>query len=111
MIVVMMVLLMGPTASVASLFLKRSIAEGISVKRLMTSPYFYFGGILYVISAVLNLYLLKHLPYSVVVPLGALTYIWTLWIAYKFLGEAITKQKIAGIILILGGVSLMAVSI
>lgn len=109
--IIIAILLMGPAASVASLFLKKSTAEGISVKRLMLSPYFYLGGILYVISAVLNLYLLKRMPYSVVVPLGSLTYIWTLWIAHRFLGESVTKQKIAGIILILGGVSLMALSI
>ncbi len=111
MTVILAFLLMGPAASAASLFLKKSIAEGFSIKRLIVSPHLYFGGMLYVLSALLNLYLLKHLPYSIVVPLGSLTYIWTLWIAYKFLGEAITRQKIAGIILILGGVSLMAISI
>ena len=109
--IIIAILLIGPAASAASLFLKKSIAEGISVRRLMMSPCFYLGGILYVVSAVLNLYLLKYLPYSIVVPLGSLTYIWTLWIAHKFLGETVTKQKMAGIILILGGVSLMAVSI
>lgn len=111
MIVIIALLLMGPVASAASLFLKKSIAEGLSVKKLLTSPYSYFGGTLYVLSALLNLYLLKRLPYSVVVSLGALTYIWTLWIAHRFLGEAVTKQKIAGVVLILGGVTLMAGSI
>lgn len=104
-------LLMGPTASIASLFLKKSIAGGLNPRNLVRSPYFYLGGILYVVSALLNLYLLKQLPYSIVVPLGSLTYIWTLGISYKFLGEAVTRQKIWGIVLILIGVSLMAVTI
>jgi len=41
--------------------------------------------------------------------MGALTYIWTLIIAHRFLGEAVTRQKIVGIILILLGVGLIAV--
>lgn len=63
------------------------------------------------LSALLNLYLLKQLPYSIVVPLGSLTYIWTLGISYRFLGESVTRQKLLGIALILIGVSLMAVTI
>lgn len=104
-------LLMGPAASIASLFLKKSIAGGLNPRNLIKSLYFYLGGILYVLSALLNLYLLKHLPYSIVVPLGSLTYIWTLGISYKFLDEKITKQKIWGIVLILIGVFLMAITI
>ena len=99
--------LMGFFASLASFFLKKSTAGGLCVRGLMFSPYFYLGGGLYVLSALLNLYLLKQLPYSVVIPLGALTYIWTMIIAHKFLGEAITKQKIAGVCLILIGVVLI----
>lgn len=105
--VVIALFLMGPIASVASFFLKKAISRGLSIEGLMKSVYFYLGGILYVVSALLNLYLLKKWPYSVVVPLGALTYIWTLGIAHKFLGEAVTKQKAFGVILILTGVSLM----
>lgn len=101
-------LFMGLFASVASFFLKKSTAGGLDIKRLMFNPYFYLGGGLYVFSALMNLYLLKRLPYSIVVPLGALTYIWTLGIAHKFLGETVTRQKTAGVIFILVGVSFMA---
>lgn len=100
--------LMSLLASVASFFLKKSTTGGLSIRRLLVNPYFYFGGILYVLSALLGMYLLKKLPYSVVVPLGALTYIWTLAISHQFLGEAVTKKKIGGIALILAGVALMA---
>lgn len=102
-------LLMGLFASVASFFLKKSTTSGLSIKKLMLCPHFYLGAGLYVFSALLNLYLLKQLPYSVVVPLGALTYIWTLGIAHKFLEETITKQKITGVMLILAGVALVAI--
>lgn len=107
--IIVALLLMGFFASVASFFLKKSTAGGLSIKKLMLSPYFYLGGGLYVFSALLNLYLLRQLPYSVVVPLGALTYIWTLVIAHKFLDETITKQKITGVMLILAGVALVAI--
>ena len=103
-------LLMGLFASMASFFLKKSTSNGLGIEKLMLCPYFYLGGGLYVFSALLNLYLLKQLPYSVVVPLGALTYIWTLVIAHKFLDETMTKQKITGVILILAGVALVAIT-
>lgn len=100
-------LLMGFLASVGSYYLKRSTEKGLSFKNLLLNRSFYFGGVLYVASALLNLYLLKKLPYSTVVSLGSLTYIWTLGIAHKFLGESITRQKLLGIVLILFGVALM----
>ena len=108
MIIFITLLLMGFFASVASFFLKKSTSGGLSIKGLILNPYFYLGGGLYVLSALLNLYLLKQLPYSIVVPL---TYIWTLGISYRFLGESVTRQKLLGIALILIGVSLMAVTI
>ena len=109
MMVFIALLLMGLFASVASFFLKKSTSGGLNIKRVLLSPYFYLGGGLYVFSALLNLYLLRQLPYSVVVSLGALTYIWTLVFAHKFLEESITKRKIAGVILILIGVVLVAI--
>lgn len=111
MIIFITLLLMGFLASVASFFLKKSTSGGLSIKGLILNPYFYLGGGLYVLSALLNLYLLKQLPYSIVVPLGSLTYIWTLGISYRFLGERVTRQKLLGIALILIGVSLMAITI
>ena len=108
MMVFIALLLMGFFASVASFFLKKSTAGGLKVWKLVSNPYLYLGGVLYVFSALLNLYLLKRLPYSIVVPLGALTYIWTLWIAHQFLGEIVTKQKGLGILLILIGGILVA---
>lgn len=108
MTVVPALLLMGLSASAGSLFLKKSTAGGLVIRKLALNPYFYLGGVLYVFSALLNFYLLKRLPYSIVVPLGALTYIWTLGIAHRFLGEKITKQKVLGILLILVGVMLVA---
>lgn len=100
-------LFMGLTASIASIFLKKATANGLQPLQLLKSPSLYSGGGLYVVSALLNLYLLRILPYSLVVPLGSLTYIWTLVLSYKLLGEKVSKQKFLGIVCILIGVSLL----
>ena len=98
------VILMGVTASFASFFLKKATVNGLHIFILLRSPYLYLGGGLYVLSALMNLYLLRMLPYSLVVPLGSLTYIWTLILSWHFLGEQVSRQKIIGIMLILVGV-------
>jgi len=94
---------MGLLATFGSYFLKRATAVGLSPRALIVSPYLWLGGVLYVLSALLNIYLLLRLPYSVVVPLGALTYVWTLLVARWLLKEPITKLKLAGLGLILAG--------
>ncbi|WP_456273211.1 EamA family transporter [Bacillus sp. AK031] len=67
---------------------------------LKTLLFLAIGGFLYLAGAILNILLLKELPYSVVFPLTAITYIWTLGISYKLLGEKITIKKMIGILLI-----------
>jgi len=106
--IVLALLFMGLSASIASFFLKKSTVGGLSIKKLLRSLFFYLGGFLYVFAALLNIYLLKLLPYSIVVPLGALTYVWTLLISHRFLGEKINKYKVIGIVTILLGVTLLA---
>lgn len=95
---------MGLIASLASLCLKKSTKSGLNPFKLLKSIYFYLGGILYVLAALMNLYLLKILPYSTVVPLSALTYIWTLVISHYCLSEKITAKKVMGICFIVVGV-------
>ena len=88
--------------SVASLFLKRaSDADGIMA--IIINPNLYIGGFLYLMSAVLNIWLLRRLDYSVVLPLTSLTYVWTMVLSYMILKEKITVRKIVGVICILIG--------
>lgn len=88
--------------AVASLFLKKaSGSEGIL--GLIQNVSFYVGGLLYLLAAVLNIYILKFLDYSVVLPLTSLTYIWTMALSYFVLKEKITGRKMAGVALILAG--------
>ena len=53
--------------------------------------------------AILNIIVLRYMPYTVVFPLTSITYIWTFILSYVLLGEPITKRKLAGILLIIVG--------
>lgn len=97
-----LLLIMTLLGSVASLFLKKaSGAEGL--KEMLKNVNLYIGGFLYVASAVLNIYILRHLDYSVVLPLTSITYIWTMVLSYMILKEKITKRKMTGLVLIIIG--------
>jgi len=91
------------TASFASFFLKKS-GTGGTVLSIIKNKYLYFGGFLYVIVTIFNIWLLQKMPYFVVVPLGSICYIWTMIIAGIFLKEKIGTGKIIGVLLILSGV-------
>lgn len=73
------------------------------VIKLLTNPWLYAGGIFYTGSTVLNIWVLKSQPYTIVLPLTALTYVWTMFLAKFCLGETITVLKIIGLCLIGAG--------
>lgn len=86
----------------AGLFLK--IASGSSgFKNLILNTNFYLGAALYFFTALLNIYILRYMDYSVVLPLTAITYIWTLLISNLFLNEKIGFKKLIGVCMILIG--------
>lgn len=88
--------------AVASLFLKKaSGSEGILA--MLKNSNLYVGGFLYLLSAVLNIWILRYLDYSVVLPLTSLTYVWTMVLSYMILKEKISWKKIAGVVMILIG--------
>ena len=65
-------LIMTVLGSVASLFLKKaSGTDGILA--MIKNVNLYIGGFLYLASAILNIWLLRYLEYSVVLPLTSLT--------------------------------------
>jgi len=104
------VVLFGMTfvAAFASFFLKKSTKNG-TVLSIICNKYLYAGGFLYVIGALFNIWLLKRMPYSVLIPMGSICYIWTMLIAGFFLKEKIRLGKIIGVLLILSGVICIAV--
>ena len=102
-IIIYLMLLIGTLlGAVGGFYLKKSTVNE-KIFDIIMSPFLYIGGFSYLISAILNIIILKYLPYSVVLPLTSITYIWSLIIAYYFLKEKITKVKIYGIICIIIG--------
>ncbi|MBQ9444812.1 MAG: EamA family transporter [Lachnospiraceae bacterium] len=95
-------------ASFASFFLKKSSGTDSKVK-ILISPFFYLGGVMYVVSSCLSIVLMQFLPYAIILPLGSLTYVWTMFISRWLLHEKITGRKLAGIAVIVIGVVLLAV--
>lgn len=105
--IIVLILAMTVSGSLGAFFLKKSVEGDFRVAVLLRSPFLYLGGGFYVLGALLNIVLLRYLDYSVVYPLTALTYVWTLPISAMFLGERITARKGAGVALILLGVFLL----
>lgn len=104
----LILLVMTIMGSVASFFLKKA-SSNKTIKDLILNKNIYIGGFLYLFAALLNVYILKYLNYSVVLPLTAITYIWTMLISYKFLKEKITFRKIIGVSMIIVGVIFVAI--
>lgn len=101
-------IIMTMLGSVASFFLKKASGEE-SILLLLKNKNLYFGGILYFLSAVLNIWILRFLEYSVVLPLTSLTYIWTMMLSYFLLNEKITGKKVLGVTLVFVGTLCVAI--
>ena len=110
MMVYAVLLVMTLMGSVASLFLKKASGTKGFVG-MLKNVNLYVGGGLYVLSALLNIWVLRILDYSVVLPLTSLTYMWTIFMSRAFLKEKITKRKILGVILIIAGAVLVSMKI
>lgn len=86
----------------ASFYFKKASNLG-NIKNILLSPALYVGGCLYLLSALLNIFILRYLDYSVVLPLTSITYIWTFLFSYFLLSEKISRKKLAGIVCIMAG--------
>lgn len=91
-------------------FFKKS-TKSTSVFGIIKSPFLYLGAGFYVLGAVLNIIVLKYLPYSVVLPITSITYMWTLILSLFLLKERITKLKVSGVALIIIGSIFIGLSI
>ena len=94
----------------ASYFFKGASARlaGTNIFVLLREKLFWFGGLVYLAAAINNIFLLGYLDYSILLPMSSITYIWTMIIAYKLLGEKITVRKIIGVTAIICGATLLA---
>lgn len=101
------VLLMTLAGSLGAFFFKRSTEKMTGMFSLLRAPTFYLGGCLYVLGALMNVVLLRFMDYTVLYPMSAITYIWSLVISNRFLDEKVTRKKVLGIALICLGVFLL----
>lgn len=108
MIYYFILLIMTLMGSFASLFLKKASGKE-NFLMILKDKNIYIGGILYVIAALLNIYVLKYLDYSLVLPMTAVTYIWTLIISNRILKEKISHKKRMGVACILIGAVCIAI--
>ena len=103
-----MVAVMTFLGALGAFFFKTGGDHITSIGTLLRTPKIYLGGSFYVVSALINIVLLRYLEYSILYPMTAITYIWSLFLSKWLLKEPVAAQKIAGIILICSGVVLVA---
>lgn len=79
-------------------------AMGRRKMHLLTGAMFYGAG------ALVNIYLLKHLPYTIVMPANALTYVWALLLAKRVFKESVGAVRMTGVAFIIAGLVWLASS-
>ena len=101
------VVLMTLVGSLGAFFFKKSTESMTGIFSLLRIPNFYLGGFLYCLGALMNVVLLRYMDYTIVYPMGAIAYIWSLVLSNRFLGEKVTGKKVLGVALICVGVVLL----
>ena len=88
--------------SVAAFFLKK--ASGFkNITELIKNYNLYIRAGVYLLSAIINIIVLRYLNYSVILPLTSITYVWTMVISYLFLKEKVGIKKLLGVSFIIMG--------
>ena len=96
--------------SVGALFLKKAmnVIDKLSISSVLKSPWVYLGTFFYILSAITNIILFIFVDYSIGFPMTSFTYVWTALLSYWIFKEKLTPLKIVGILLIIGGVCIIA---
>ena len=93
--------------AVGSLGLKKGASQSNGLISLVFNKWFVGGGMLYFLSALIDIWLLKFIPYVIVLPLTALTYCWSMVLARFVLKETVSPLKISGLFLIISGMIIL----
>lgn len=80
------------------------------IASLLLSPFILGGLALYGIATVLWLFILTKVPLSIAYPIQSLAYVFAVFGAYFIFNEQLSFAKIAGVLLIVLGVSLIGFS-
>ena len=83
--------------------LKKASSYNFKVEKNKMLMWLMIGVCFYGSAAILNIVALHYLPYTIVFPLTAVTYIWTMVLSYFLLKEHISKRKLTGVSLIVIG--------
>jgi len=107
---IMYLLVSTITGSLGAMALKQVMnkTSKVTAKALLSNMWFWIALVLYIVSAVTNIQLLKYLDYSIAYPMTVLTYVWTVIFSYFAFGEKITIRKIAAIAFIMVGIFFIA---
>ena len=100
----LVVLAMTLISAVGAFCLKAGMDRVNGFWSMFTNPRLYIGGFCYLAGAVMNIWLLSRLEYSILYPMTAITYIWSMALAWLFLKEQITRRKLVGMTVIIIGV-------
>ncbi|MGK0551395.1 EamA family transporter [Enterococcus faecalis] len=108
--ILMLLLLTTFTGSAGALALKKgmNVLPVFSLKYLLVNVWLYLGSLLYIFSAITNIWLFAYLDYSIAFPMTSLTYIWTVIISYFIFKEQLTLRKFLAIGLIILGVAVIS---
>lgn len=106
----LLIFIMTFSGTLGAYFFKKTLAkiEKISIIALLKSSSLYIGGLCYVLGAVINIFLLGIMDYTIIYPMTSLTYVWTLFFSYFVLKEKITPYKITAIAFVVAGVIIVA---
>lgn len=94
-----------------SFYFKKASLNCQNIRDTLKNRNLYMGVGFYFISAVLNIIVLQRLPYTIVLPCSAITYIWSLFLSYAYLGEKVGFIKIAGVSCIIIGTLIIPLSL
>ena len=102
------VLAMTLIGALGAFFLKQGMDRVAGLGSLLRTPQLYAGSACYLTGALFNILLLRHLDYSVLYPMTALTYVWSMGLSAALLGERLTGRKLAGVAAILAGMLILS---
>jgi drug/metabolite transporter (DMT)-like permease len=99
-----MVLVASFIGSFGAVFLKAGAGQIKSLRTLIVNPKLAGGVCLFLFSTVFYLIGIRQGELSVLYPMVSLGYVWTLFWSRLFFGEPLTRNKFAGLGLILLGI-------
>ena len=104
MTLILLLVAMTMLGAVASLMLKKACAN-LTLREIYRNGWFFGGGGLYFVTALMNIALLRYLDYSVVLPFTSLTYVWSAVLSATVLTEQVSlKHGVALALLVCGAV-------